>query len=798
MRSSLTTRLFSYKTCLISGLVISTSSFAALDDWDAKGPEGGMVYHLSENPAGDRLFAMADGGFFTSADSCGTWQKSLDIDGRAIAYDIEYDPNDASVAYLATSGGLYKSTNGGANWELLKQDLTYSVEVGESDSDQIFTSSTTGMSRSVNGGQSWTPINQGIPNSFIHDFEVVPDSNPTTLFAGVHLDGLYKSTDGGDNWAKLDGLEGNKIHDIALTYEDATLVVWVKTQDMAFDPEVDEGIQKSLDGGDTWSFVNGDLPTTEFGRQGFWVDQTTGYLYTGGNNRTYSTINELNWTGSTQQTKQFNNSLTLIQSSTDGDQFFLGADGKGVFNMTDGTNWSPCNVGLTAAPVFASINPSDSQSIVAVDTIGDFHFTTDGGDSWEEVATSALYPPFSITHSASGEVIYAMTNGGFIATDDSGSTPVPMDFLADLSDGDVNYVSTYTAGFAQDPQVPQTLYAGTGHWVFKSVNGGTDWAPLNSGMENSRVDVIAVSHSNSNDLVAGTSFNASGSSMFYSHNGGVTWTVATTGPSGFSTPTGIVADPTDGSTYYVSTGVGVFKSTDRGVNWTEANNGISAVNRYLSGIAIDPANSQRLVVTNGSVVLKSEDGAATWEFFNDSPAGGLVRSIQFDPNEAGLVMVAGSGIFTTDQIGEAPPEVDDIPNAFAFSNLTNVELNTSYESQPIQITGIDSVTTISVENGEYSISTNNSCDATTVTWVSLPGSMFNNQYVCVRHTSATSNQTVTETTLTVGGISASFSTTTKGANGDGNDSGSDDSGSGSLHWLLLMLGGFLVFRRSTK
>src|SRR5574343_235224 len=100
---------------------------------------------------------------------------------------------------------------------------------------------------------------------------------------------------------------------------------------------------------------------------------------------------------------------------------------------------------------------------------------------------------------------------------------------------------------------------------------------------------------------------------------------------------------------------------------------------------------------------------------------------------------------------------DTTPNQFTFTDQTNVALSTVIESNTIQVTGINASTAISITGGEYRINAGG--------WTSASGNVVNNDTVQVRHTSSGSNSTVTNTALTVGGVSDTFTTTTVAASG---------------------------------
>jgi photosystem II stability/assembly factor-like uncharacterized protein len=115
------------------------------------------------------------------------------------------------------------------------------------------------------------------------------------------------------------------------------------------------------------------------------------------------------------------------------------------------------------------------------------------------------------------------------------------------------------AALAIDPSTPATLYTGTpGGGVFKSSNGGTSWAPVNSGLTVPYIHALAIDPSNPATVYAGTS----GGGVFKSADGGTSWTPVNSG----LTTTDVVAlaiDPSTPATLYAGTrGGGVFFSSN--------------------------------------------------------------------------------------------------------------------------------------------------------------------------------------------------------------------------------------------
>ncbi len=98
---------------------------------------------------------------------------------------------------------------------------------------------------------------------------------------------------------------------------------------------------------------------------------------------------------------------------------------------------------------------------------------------------------------------------------------------------------------------------------------------------------------------------------------------------------------------------------------------------------------------------------------------------------------------------------DTTPDQFTFTDQTNVPLSSVRTSNTITVSGIDTATNISITGGEYSLNGG-------ATWTSSSGTgnIANGQTVIVRHTSSASYSTATNTTLTIGGVSDTFTSTT--------------------------------------
>ncbi len=153
-----------------------------------------------------------------------------------------------------------------------------------------------------------------------------------------------------------------------------------------------------------------------------------------------------------------------------------------------------------------------------------------------------------------------------------------------------------------------------------------------------------------------------------------------------------------------------------------------------------------------------------FDVFNGLDANGIWGLYVVD-DAANDVGSLGSWVLTITTTGTIPPP-DTTPDSFTFTDISDVALGVVQVSNAVTITGINTAAPISVTGGEYSIG----CDATFTT---ADSTISNGQTVCVRHTSAATNATSTDTTLTVGGVADTFTSTTAGSDTD--DDGIPDS-----------------------
>lgn len=99
-----------------------------------------------------------------------------------------------------------------------------------------------------------------------------------------------------------------------------------------------------------------------------------------------------------------------------------------------------------------------------------------------------------------------------------------------------------------------------------------------------------------------------------------------------------------------------------------------------------------------------------------------------------------------------PPQ-DTTPDVFSFVSQTGTLRSATITSAPVTITGITAATSVTVSGGTWSKNGG--------AFTSSAGTVVSGDSVRLRHTSSANYSTVTQSTLTVGGVSAIFASTTE-------------------------------------
>lgn len=198
-------------------------------------------------------------GVLKSIDGGLTWNTTgLTFNNTStVAADIFMHPNDPLTLWVATSAGLYKTSNGGTTWSNNLSGNVKDLKLKPGNPNIVYAVTNNRFYRSTNGGNSFTMITSGMPaNSGRLIIDVTP-ANPEYVYVlsartNWSHQGLYKSTNSGVNFNMTgnttDIFEANQAwFDLALAVSDTN------------PEEVYTGVLnvwKSSDGGNNFTKIN--------------------------------------------------------------------------------------------------------------------------------------------------------------------------------------------------------------------------------------------------------------------------------------------------------------------------------------------------------------------------------------------------------------------------------------------------------------------------------------------------------------------------------------------------------------
>jgi photosystem II stability/assembly factor-like uncharacterized protein len=324
--------------------------------------------------------------------------------------------------------------------------------------------------KSTDAGVTWTELKAGTDSVPLWRLFIAPQT-PTTLYGIANPDGfksrLLKSSDGGLSWTLL--LQGKE------EVGASTVAIDPQTPTTLYVGVNGDGL-KSRDGGRTWSSLWGPLPQPR-AKEAHEPDSLVGYGVAPFKDVAHPS----------PQHPIFSLAIDPHVPTT----LYAGTS-EGVWKSTDGgLTWSAMNAGLRS--LFPDTMPFDPLVLHLVldpitpttlyASINGIVKSADGGKSWTvlkgrwpanyEIEALALDPKTPTT------LYVAVDMAGLFKSTDGGQhwTAINKGLPLDFEKGD-NASLTIT-DIAIDPRTPTTLYvvasSNGGEGIFKSINGGRSW-----------------------------------------------------------------------------------------------------------------------------------------------------------------------------------------------------------------------------------------------------------------------------------------------------------------------------------
>jgi photosystem II stability/assembly factor-like uncharacterized protein len=164
--------------------------------------------------------ALGDGDaiLYKSVDGGSTWPNGVQWEiGPLNALVI--DPGNRATLYAGTPEGAFKTASGGVSWSNIGLSIDVTVlAIDPGDPSTIYAAAGrndwfianagfVGLFKSTDGGANWAPINTGLDSAFDSRSTVTTitfaPGNPNTLYVATSGRGVYKSLDSGATWEPL-------------------------------------------------------------------------------------------------------------------------------------------------------------------------------------------------------------------------------------------------------------------------------------------------------------------------------------------------------------------------------------------------------------------------------------------------------------------------------------------------------------------------------------------------------------------------------------------------------------------
>ena len=581
-------------------------------------------------------------------------------------------PHDSREVYAGCDvGGFYKSTDGGATWQIHNtglHDLYIEVIVPDPrDPRTLYVGTEGGVHRSRDGGETWQWLREGFPPVERYSFSApigalaVDPQNPLVLYAGIGrprwgksgTGTVYRTDDGGDHWHVANpggrGMDRGAIVRDLLVHPGVGGRVYAAT---------DRGLYRSDDSGASWRRLDHGLPHASIGRVALCRSHPD-VMY-----------------------------LTLI--SPPGHSPWQG----GVYRSDDGgESWSPRLTGLAqrvggpGAPdgmtsnvdrlVVSPDNPDIAYAGDASWVSAGVERTTDGGQSWQKVTDQpraaswygwimmwgpsvtglAMDPrrPDTLYFSTSGQIYRTADAGGHweVAYTRSAAKPAGSPESRSGWWQSTGLEVTCLHDVVVHPRDPRRLYlCYFDIGLLQSFDGGQTFARTVEGMHyQGNTFTVAFDPADSNIVYACTGeWGSSHGDVCRSADGGFTWKVVGSPQTGL--PDGqthhILIDPESPAAarriYVTVDGAGLFCSEDGGATWAARGNGLPR--RELCGLALRPGNPKAidlLVAGGGSetaAIYRSEDRGVNWRRVGDGIPSSEARSFVVCPSDPQRFYVA--------------------------------------------------------------------------------------------------------------------------------------------------------------
>lgn len=325
----------------------------------------------------------------------------------------------------------------------------------------------------------------------------VHPTNADIVYIGAAAGGIWKTTNGGASWRDLFDFENSiAMGSIAIDFNNPDILYAGTGEAVVGGGNIytGSGMYKSTDAGESWQLI-GLSKVGAFSK--VFVHPLNSNLVVAG-----AVNNEQGFYRSTDAGKSWeklsSKSISDVTYNPNNEmEYFIGANNEGVFYTSDaGNTWQSKNSGIEdlnpIRRVSVQMAPSDPNILYALmektnDRHGWIYKTTNKGTSWNLIFsqpgvifgsnTQGFYDNYLLIDPTTPNVVYA---GGIeLWVTKTGGTNW-LSVQQTTSNGGIVHVDQHHGAFA--PSNPQILYIANDGGMYKSVNSGSSWGDINTGL----------------------------------------------------------------------------------------------------------------------------------------------------------------------------------------------------------------------------------------------------------------------------------------------------------------------------
>ncbi|MBL7887172.1 MAG: T9SS type A sorting domain-containing protein [Flavobacterium sp.] len=560
------------------------------------------------------------------------------------AGDILIHPTDSNMLWVATSDGIYRTTNAGATWTQVQTgDFSQGrIRLKPGTPSTVYAVSNNRFYRSINSGATFSMITTGLPSSSGRLLLDVTPANSEYIYilsatSGYGFQGIYRSTNGGSNWTKTS--DNTNIFESSQAWYDLALAVSTTNANEVYTGCLN--VWKSTNGGATSTKINNwnDPNAAAYTHADIhYLRCFANKLYCGSDGGIYVSEDNANSFADKTATAQIGQFYRISVSKQTASKMVGGLQDNGGYAYSNG-QWKNY---YGADGMDTAVHPTNSNLFYGfIQSGGNMYISNDGGNT----LSSSVGAP-------GGE------NGNWI-------TPLAMNSAGELFSG---YTNLYKLNGSNWQQQNNTAF-----------NGNT-------------LEVIAIDPNNDNNMYV-----ADGNNFFKSTDKGLTFSSVYFAPADI---TSIDVHSSNSNIIYITTsGIDgeALMSTDGGNSFNSISEGLPSIGKNV--IVHQGRNSDNPLYLGTSLgVYYRDDTMTQWEPFDTNLPNVSVSDLEINLEDAKIVAATyGRGIWQSSIPVQIP--ANDV-KLTEIVNPSSVNINCNSDVAPqvtVKNNGQNPITTINFD-----------------------------------------------------------------------------------------------------